>query len=257
MRCRRRSAPTCVDRDGLHEFLRFLAGARRDPNHSAEIIYGKTAGAARSRVDPLLRGDIGRRLISLGVHQAGLALAPAVPLASGRVHGADADRQHQYPGHARTSSATWWTCSGRARPRPIPWDYGLDPGTWIMFVDDQWPALFNLCSIVRLVYVVNVLGQNFFATCGWPVHRPDQRSGRGHFSRMRTGDLMARFTSDMARLADPLARTTAYSIYYIILLVLTFFGLIGLSWQLTLALLVIVPVYLHHRPRCSAPASSA
>lgn len=61
---------------------------------------------------------------------------------------------------------------------------------------------------------------------------------------MRTGDFMARFTSDMARLADPLARATAYSIYYIILIIVTFFGLVGLSWQLTSSLLIVIPTYI-------------
>ena len=37
-----------VERDGLHEFLRFAAGARRDPNHSAEIIYGAPRRRAAS-----------------------------------------------------------------------------------------------------------------------------------------------------------------------------------------------------------------
>ena len=54
-----------VEREGLHEFLRFLAGARRDPNHSAEIIYGKTLELLEVEWLQALRGDLGRRLISL------------------------------------------------------------------------------------------------------------------------------------------------------------------------------------------------
>ena len=63
-----------------------------------------------------------------------------------------------------------------------------------------------------------MLGQNILRDLRLAVHRRVNGLDAGYFARMRTGDLMARFTSDMARLADPLARTTAYSLYYIILI---------------------------------------
>ena len=54
-----------VERDGIGEFLRFLAGVRRDPNHSSEIIYGKSLELLEVEWIVALRGDAGRRLVSL------------------------------------------------------------------------------------------------------------------------------------------------------------------------------------------------
>src|SRR5262249_34937005 len=54
-----------TERDGIGEFLRFLAGVRRDPNHSADIIYGKTLELLEVEWIVALRGGIGRRLVSL------------------------------------------------------------------------------------------------------------------------------------------------------------------------------------------------
>ena len=233
-----------VDRDGLHEFLRFLAGARRDPNHSAEIIFGKSLELLEHEWLAALRGDVARRLISMWsfiksvrpwlkpypwrqVECLGLILIGAI---SAQVT----------PYQLRNLVDLFNNEEAKANP----WEFGLARVGWIVLVMVV-AGTFNLCSIVRLVYVVNVLGQNVLRDMRLQYIDHLNGLGTAYFSRMRTGDLMARFTSDMARLADPLARTTAYSLYYLILVVVTFFGLIGLSWQLMLALLVVVPMYLY------------
>jgi ATP-binding cassette, subfamily B, bacterial len=232
-----------VDRDGLHEYLRFLAGARRDPNHSAEIIYGKTLELLETEWIQALRGDIGRKLISLWgfLKKVWPWLKP-------------------YPWRQLECIALMLIGSISTQVTPYqlrnlidlfsteevktdPWEFGLTRISWILFVMIV-AGVFNLCSIVRLVYVVNVLGQNILRDMRLQYIDKINGLNAGYFSRMRTGDLMARFSSDMARLADPLARTTAYSIYYLILIFVTFWGLVFLSWQLTLALLVVVPTYL-------------
>ena len=232
-----------VDREGLHEFLRFLAGARRDPNHSAEIIYGKTLELLEVEWVQALRGDAGRRLISLGafIKKVWPWLRPypwrQAECIALMLIGAISTQVTPY--QLRNLVDLF------ARPdvQAEPWEVGLTQVLWILFVMVV-AGIFNICSIVRLVYVVNVLGQNILRDMRLQYIDKVNTLNAGYFSRMRTGDLMARFTSDMARLADPLARTTAYSVFYFILIFVTFWGLLFLSWQLTLSILIIVPTYL-------------
>jgi ATP-binding cassette subfamily B protein len=232
-----------VDRDGLHEYLRFLAGARRDPNHSAEIIYGKTLELLETEWIQALRGDMGRRLISLWgfLRKVWPWLKPypwrQLECIALMLIGSISTQVTPY------QLRNLVDLFGTEQVKSDPWEYGLTQISWILFVMVV-AGVFNLCSIVRLVYVVNVLGQNILRDMRLQYIDKINSLNAGYFSRMRTGDLMARFSSDMARLADPLAKTTAYSIYYIILIFVTFWGLVFLSWQLTLALLVVVPTYL-------------
>ncbi|MCC7372055.1 MAG: ABC transporter ATP-binding protein [Chloroflexi bacterium] len=231
-----------VDRDGLHEFLRFVAGAHRDPNHSAEIIFGKSLELLQVEWIASLRGDKGRRLISLWefLRLVWPYLKP-------------------YPWRQVECLALMFISSISTQVTPFqlrtlidmlgsdaakidPWEYGLPQAAWLLMVMSI-AALFNITAIVRLVYVVNVLGQNVLRDLRLAYIDRVNGMNTGYFSGMRTGDLMARFTSDMSRLADPLARTMTYTIYYVILLVITFVSLVVLSWQLTLALLSILPVY--------------
>jgi ABC-type multidrug transport system fused ATPase/permease subunit len=232
-----------LERDGIREFLRFVAGARTDPNHSAEIIYGKSLELLEAEWIVLLRGDMGRRLVSLWefLRRVWPYIRP-YPWRQAECFAL------MLIGSISTQVSPYQIRNlvdllGSNEAKADPWGYGLDRVIWILLAMTV-AGLFNLCSVVRLVYVVNVLGQNILRDMR--VAYIDRINGLGanYFSRMRTGDVMARFTSDMSRLADPLAKTTAYSMYYIVLLVISFFGLIGLSWQLTLILLVIVPVYI-------------
>lgn len=232
-----------LQRDGIREFLRFLAGARMDPNHSGEIIYGKSLELLEAEWFVHLRGDMGRRLVSLWefLRRVWPYLRPypwrqAEALALMLI-GSISTQVSPY------QLRNLIDLLGNDQAKADPWGYGLERVLWILLVMII-AGMINLCAIVRLVYVVNVLGQNVLRDMR--VRYIDHVNGLGanYFTRMRTGDLMARFTSDMTRLADPLAKTTAYSIYYIVLLVISIFGLIGLSWQLTLILIVIVPVYI-------------
>ena len=232
-----------VDREGLHEFLRFLAGARRDPNHSAEIVYGKSLELLEVEWIQALRGDIGRRLISLlgFLRKVWPWLRPypwrQLECVALMLIGAISTQVTPYQLRNLVDLFT------RDEVKADPWGTGLSQVSWILFVMVV-AGIFNLCSIVRLVYVVNVLGQNILRDMR--IQYIDKINGlnAGYFSRMRTGDLMARFTSDMARLATPLAQTTAYSIFYMVLIFVTFWGLVFLSWQLTLALIIVVPTYI-------------
>ncbi|MGE3267371.1 MAG: ABC transporter ATP-binding protein [Chloroflexota bacterium] len=231
-----------VDRDGLREFLRFVAGAHRDPNHSAEIIFGIPLELLEAEWIATLRGDKGRRLISLWEFLK-LVWPYLKPYPW---------RQVECLALMFMSSISTQVTGFQLRnlidmlnsdaAKADPWSFGLPQTLWILLVMSI-AALFNITAIVRLVYVVNVLGQNVLRDLR--LRYVDRVNGMAaaYFAGMRTGDLMARFTSDMSRLADPLARTTAYTIYYVILLVITLFSLVILSWQLTLTLLCIVPVY--------------
>ena len=232
-----------MDRDGLREFLRFLAGARRDPNHSAEIIYGKTLELLEVEWIQALRGDASRRMISLWAflkkvwpwlkpypwRQAECIALMLIGAISTQVT----------PYQLRNLVDLF----ARDDVKAEPWEVGLTQVSWILLVMVV-AGIFNLCSIVRLVYVVNVLGQNMLRDMRLQYIDKVNGLNAGYFSRMRTGDLMARFTSDMSRLANPLAQTTVYSIFYMILIFVTFWGLLFLSWQLTLSLIIVVPTYI-------------
>ena len=231
-----------VERDGISEFLRFLSGVRRDPNHSAEIIYGKTLELLEVEWVVSLRGEAGRRLVSLFefLKRVWPYLRPypwrQVECIALMLIGSISTQVTPYQLRSLVDLL------GSDAAKGDPWGYGLEQLLWILMIM-VIAGLLNICSVIRLVYVVNVLGQNILRDLR--VSYVDRINGlpAGYFARMRTGDLMARFTSDMSRLADPLAQTTAYSIYYMILIVISFFGLIGLSWQLTLAILAVVPTY--------------
>src|SRR6266536_1457301 len=231
-----------VERDGIGEFLRFLAGVRRDPNHSAEIIYGKTLELLEVEWVVALRGDAGRRLVSLFefFKRVWPYLRPypwrQVECIALMLIGSISTQVTPYQLRNLVDML------GNEQTKGDPWGFGLENLLWILMIM-VIAGLLNICSVIRLVYVVNVLGQNILRDLR--VGYVDRINGlpASYFARMRTGDLMARFTSDMSRLADPLAQTTAYSIYYMILIVISFFGLIGQSWQLTLAILAVVPTY--------------
>jgi ABC-type multidrug transport system fused ATPase/permease subunit len=231
-----------VERDGISEFLRFLAGVRRNPNHSAEIIYGKTLELIEVEWIVMLRGDAGRRLVSLWefLKRVWPYLRPypwrQVECIALMLIGSISTQVTPY------QLRNLVDLLGNEQTKSDPWGFGLEQLLWILMIM-VISGLLNICSVIRLVYVVNVLGQNVLRDLR--VSYIDRINGLpvGYFAGARTGDLMARFTSDMSHLADPLARTTAYSMYYIVLIVISFFGLIGLSWQLTIALLAVVPAY--------------
>jgi len=231
-----------LQRDGLGEFLRFVAGARRDPNHSAEIIYGKSLELLEREWITLLRGDMGRSMVSIPefVRRVWPWLKPypwrQVECIALMLIGSISTQVTPYQLRALVDLL------GNADAKADPWGYGLERLTWISIVMAV-AGLANLCSVIRLVYVVNVLGQNMLRDMRRQYIDKVNRLPASYFADTRTGDVMARFTSDLGRLADPLARTTAYGTYYIILLTISMFGLIGLSPMLSAVLFLIVPLY--------------
>jgi ABC-type multidrug transport system fused ATPase/permease subunit len=96
---------------------------------------------------------------------------------------------------------------------------------------------------VLLVYYVNVLGQNVLRD--FRLRYLDRVNGLSatNFNRTSTGDLQARFLSDLVRLADPMTQIVSYSIYHIVFLVAVVWAMFLLSWQLTLVLIAASPLY--------------
>ncbi len=231
------------ERDGAKEFMRFLAGARNEPNYSAEIVYGKSLELLESEWIFGLRQGVGRRLVSLWKF-----LKNVWPYI------------RPYPWRSIEALALMIISSVAVQVTPFqfrnlidllvspvaandPWGEGLNRFLWIVLITTI--ATFTaVCAVARLIFVVNVLGQNILRDLRVAYIDRVNGLGAGYFARMRSGDLLARFISDMARLADPLAKTVAYSLYYIILMSVTFVSLIIMSWQLTIVLLIIVPTYL-------------
>ncbi|MCC7105163.1 MAG: ATP-binding cassette domain-containing protein [Chloroflexi bacterium] len=110
----------------------------------------------------------------------------------------------------------------------------------------RWAA-FNMIAIVTtiiLVYTINVIGQNVLRDMRVQFIEHTQQLGSGFYSRTRIGDLVARFTSDIGRLADPMTDALSYSVYYGILLVAAVSAMLLMSWQLSLLLVIVVPVYI-------------
>ena len=97
---------------------------------------------------------------------------------------------------------------------------------------------------ILLVYYVNVLGQNVLRD--FRLRYLDRVNGLSatNFNRTSTGDLQARFLSDLVRLADPMTQIVSYSIYHIVFLIAVIWAMFILSWQLTLVLLVASPLYI-------------
>ncbi|MDP8924804.1 MAG: ABC transporter ATP-binding protein/permease [Chloroflexota bacterium] len=231
-----------IERDGVGEFLRFLAGTRVDPNHSAEVIYGKSLELLEAEWISALRTGIGRRLVSYGefLRRVWPWLRP-YPWRQAECLGLmfiGAISAQVTPFQLRNLVDLFGSEAAKANP----WGYGLVQALWILLVMIV-AGLVNATSVMRLVYVVNILGQNVLRDMRLGYIDRVNGLSAGYFAQMRTGDLMARFTSDMARLADPLARTIAYNLYYIILIFVTIGSLFILSWQLTVILLMIVPLY--------------
>ena len=231
------------ERDGPREFLRFLAGARGDPNQSAEVIYGKSLELLEAEWLTGLRRGVGRKVVSLWefIRLVWPYIRPypwrfleclGLIFISGIL-------SQVSPFQFRNLI----DLLGNDQAKADPWGYGLSQVLYIVGVL-VGVGLVHISSVVRLVYVVNILGQNVLRDLRLAyIHRVNMLPA-GYFGQMRTGDLMARFTSDMGRLADPLARTTTYSIYYIVMIVITTMSLILMSWQLTLVLLVVLPTYI-------------
>src|SRR5262249_46194014 len=148
-----------VERDGLHEFLRFAAGARRDPNHSAEIIYGKTLEHLEIEWIRSLRGDVFRRLMSMWTFiqrvRPWLRAYPWRQVECMALILIGAISAQVTPYQLRNLVDLL-----QSQPaKDDPWGYGLERVAWILLVMVV-AVMFNICSIVRLTYVVNVLGQN-------------------------------------------------------------------------------------------------
>ncbi|MFN0069935.1 MAG: ABC transporter transmembrane domain-containing protein [Chloroflexota bacterium] len=102
----------------------------------------------------------------------------------------------------------------------------------------------SLGTQVLLVYYVNVLGQNVLRDLR--VRYVDRVNGlsASNFNRTSTGDLQARFLSDLVRLADPMTQIVSYSVYHIVYLVAVVWAMYFLSWQLTIVLLAVAPLYI-------------
>ena len=230
------------ERDGAREFLRFLAGARIDPNYSAEIVYGESLELLEAEWLRGLRRGIGRKLVSLPefLRQVwpylkrypwrqveGLALMLITSI-SGAVT----------PFQFRNLI----DLLGAEQTRADPWGHGLTQALYILAVMTTAILVANFAG-ARLVYVVAVLGQNILRDIRLTYIDRVNGFGAGYFARMRSGDLMARFVSDILRLAEPIARITAYGTYYLILIAVTLVSLIVMSWQLTLVLLLLLPMY--------------
>jgi ABC-type multidrug transport system fused ATPase/permease subunit len=230
------------ERDGAHEFVRFLANTGTDPNHSAEVVFGKSIELLETEWMTHIRRGLGRKILSIVDFAKGVwpFLRPypwrQVECLSLMIISSISTQvtpfQFRNLIDLLTAQAT----------KDNPWGHGLPQATYILTIM-MIAGLVNICAIVRLVYVVNVLGQNILRDLRVAYIDRVNYLGASYFARMRTGDLLARFVSDMARLADPLAQTVAYSLYYLILMTVTFVALIILSWQLTLILLIIVPAY--------------
>lgn len=101
----------------------------------------------------------------------------------------------------------------------------------------------QLGTQVLLIYYVNVLGQNVLRDLR--LRFVDRINGlsASQFGRSSTGDLQARFLSDLVRLADPMTQIVSYSMYHLIFLIAVVVAMFQLAWQLTLVLIFCIPLY--------------
>jgi ABC-type multidrug transport system fused ATPase/permease subunit len=104
--------------------------------------------------------------------------------------------------------------------------------------------ILSLGTQVLLIYYVNVLGQNVLRDLRVRYLERVNGLSATNFNRTSTGDLQARFLSDLVRLADPMTQIISYSFYHIIYLIAVIWAMFLLSWHLTLVLLAVAPLYL-------------
>ena len=231
-----------LERDGPRELLRFLAAAGDDPNRAAEVTYGKPLELLEAEWLSGLRQGIGRKLVSLwGFLRHIYPYLKPYPW-----------RQVELLALIVLSSIVVQIAPFQIRAlldmlasdaaKADPWGYGL-PQTLSIIAVLSISSVVNITAIARLLYVVQVLGQNILRDLRLAYVERVNALSLGYFAGIRTGDLMARFTSDMGNLADPMARTIGYSLYYLVLIPITLVSMIIMSWKLTVLLVLFVPFY--------------
>ncbi len=230
------------ERDGPREFLRFLSGAAGDPNFSAEMVYGQSLELLEAEWLAGLRGGLRRKLVSVPeffrrvwpfLRRYPWRQVEAVSLMIvGSISGA------LVPFQTREVI----DLLGRPQAQADPWGYGLPSALYFLGLAMLFILAANFIN-ARVVYVIAMLGQNILRDLRLMYVDRVNGFGAGYFAKMRTGDLMARFVSDMLRLADPMARIVGSTSWNLIIISVNLVSLVVMSWQLTLVLLLLVPFY--------------
>ena len=257
------------EREGAKAYRRFCKDCRDNPNAAADLVYGKTLEQlVEEWLRAILRGQ-GRRpvslksfgrqilpylrpytwlvilalllmLLSAGVAQvAPFAIRDIIDIIGAAVGKADRAFFGELLGMLTGQGPAPAAFSARH-------ELALSTlGRLYSKIAILALAVFvNICALTWLVYVVNVVGQNILRDLRLQFTSRLHHLSAGFYSRHRMGDMLARFTSDIARMADPLTEAVAYSVYYLIFVVATAISMLAMSWQLSLVLLLIIPTYL-------------
>jgi ABC-type multidrug transport system fused ATPase/permease subunit len=229
------------EREGPKTYRRFVLGCRQNPNEAADLLYGKSLEELQDEwLGAILRGQ-GRRPVSL--LGFGRQVLPYL---------------RPYVWMVVLALALMFLGAGVAQIAPFAIRDIIDilsaqnirenPNDTLVQLYAKLAilalaAFVNLGSIVWLVYTVEVIGQNILRDLRLQVTNRLQHLSAGFYSRHRMGDMLTRFTSDIPRLSDPLVETAAYSVYHAIFLSFTIVSMLVMSWQLSLLLFLIVPIY--------------
>jgi subfamily B ATP-binding cassette protein MsbA len=229
------------ERDGPKAYRRFVTSCRDNPNAAADLIYGKTLEELQQEwLEAILRG-YGRRPISLKT----FALQ-AIPYL------------RPYTWLVILSIMLMLFGAGVAQISPFVVRDIIDiisapaaredPNTALTALYTKLAiltiaAFVSLASLIWLIFTVNVVVQNVLRDLRVRLTDRLHHLGAGFYARRRMGDMIARFTSDVPTLSEPLVESTAYSVYHVIFIVTTIGALVAMSWQLSLLLLIIGPSY--------------
>jgi ABC-type multidrug transport system fused ATPase/permease subunit len=230
------------EREGAKAYYRFVKGCRDNPNAAADLIYGKTLEELQQEwLEAILRGQ-GRRPISLKAFalQAIPYLRPYTWLVILAVAlmllGAGVAQISPFVVRDLIDIIS----APSAKEAPHSALTALYTKLAVLAI----AAFVSLGSVVWLIYVVNVVGQNVLRDLRVRLTERLHHLSSGFYARRRMGDMITRFTSDIPRLADPLVDSVAYSVYHLIFIIATIGSLVAMSWQLSLLLFLIVPIYI-------------
>jgi ABC-type multidrug transport system fused ATPase/permease subunit len=229
------------EREGAKAYRRFVIRSGESPNAAADLVYGKTLEELQQEwMGAILRGQ-GRQPVSLKTFA--VQVVPYLRPYSWLVVLA-LMLMFLNVGVAQVSPFVVRDLidiiSGQAAKE--------DPnaalaGLYTKLAVLALAAFVSLATITWMVYVVNVVGQNILRDLRVRLTERLHHLSAGFYARRRMGDMIVRFTSDIPRLADPLVEAASQSVYHLIFVIATIGSMLFMSWQLSLLLFLILPVY--------------
>ena len=133
---------------------------------------------------------------------------------------------------------------------PVIVRYGIDSGIDMQDTTTLRNAVFAYIAVVALAYLaarqqyifINRAGEGFLRALRVRTFDHIQRQSLGFFDRYQSGVLISRMTADIESMAELVQWALLQFVAAVFLIVLALILMLSLSWQLTIAALLVVPV---------------